>query len=269
MSAQTAQAAPADAHGRDCASASRIDLGGEATTSFADNSDRAVYKVVLEQRGLLDVWADPDALDIWAMTLLDSSCRPIRAINGGVSAISGNYARLTVPSTDILDDKTVSTLGTGAYFIQINADPTEVFGETFTIHTRFAAHYGHDFATAEPMALNGSMNGELLYSGDAEVFKVVIKQRGELEATAIGAAKDPPQLAFYLKDCTSGVESLARQSATGIATVTLDPGAYYISVAAAGTNQLGRYALTVKFSLEAPMVDPNSFDGICEFSPRP
>ena len=123
-------------HGQNCASASLLKLGGQVTTSLDNSNDNAVYKIVLDKRGSLDVWADPNTTDIRKMELLDSSCAPIEAIHGGISKTTGKYAGLTVPSTDLFGAETVSTLGPGSYFVRVVAVPIDVFGETFTVHMR-------------------------------------------------------------------------------------------------------------------------------------
>ena len=42
-------------HGRDCATATEAKLGAEVSTTFANAADRAVYRIVLDARGLIDV----------------------------------------------------------------------------------------------------------------------------------------------------------------------------------------------------------------------
>jgi len=59
-------------HGRDCATAATIELNTEAGGTFADTEDRIVYRIVLERRGLLDVWTEAGNLDLWDAELLDS-----------------------------------------------------------------------------------------------------------------------------------------------------------------------------------------------------
>jgi hypothetical protein len=48
--------------GRDCSTATTIDLGKKVRGAFIDTNDRAVYRFVFEQRGLLDVWVAPGSL---------------------------------------------------------------------------------------------------------------------------------------------------------------------------------------------------------------
>jgi hypothetical protein len=260
-------AAGVDDHARNCTSATTIELGGQATTAFTAAGDRAVYKVVLDKRGLLDVWVDPDSMDIWTMALLDSSCRPITAINGGTSVATGDYSQLTIPSTDLFGEEVVSTLGPDTYFVEINADRIDVFGEAFTIHTRFTSHYGHECATAEPMALNSSMKGDLLYDGDREVFRIVTTELGEIHAIATSAT-ELPAIEIFSSDCSNGSELLAtNRDDVGIATSMLAPGVYFVSVSPTSSMPAGPYLLTVAFSAADLMIDPESFKGICERLP--
>jgi hypothetical protein len=269
MSTPIVHAAGLDEHGRNCTSATPLAPGEQVTTAFSDTSDRAVYKVVLDRRGLLDVWTDPDTMDIWTMDLLDASCRPIKAVSGGMSVVTGDYARLTIPSTDLLNEEVVSTLGPDTYFIEIRADSIDVFGDVFTLHTRFTPHYGHECATAEPMALNSSAKGDLLYDGDREVFRVVTTETGEIHAVATSNAADPPTIAIYRSDCSNSRELMdSNRDAVGLATAVLEPGDYFVSIAATGSKPTGPYVLSVAFSALDLMVDPESFSGLCDRLPN-
>jgi len=207
-------------------------------------------------------------MDIWTMQLLDSSCRPITAVNGGMSVVSGDYARLTIPSTDLFGEETVFTLGPDTYYVEINADRIDVFGDAFTIHAKFTPHYGHDCKTAEPMSLNASMKGKLLYEGDQEVFRLATTEPGVFHAVATSEGEELPLIVLYRSDCSNGSGLLvSNRDEIGIATSVLAPGVYFMSVAPAGPKPAGNYVLTVAFTSEDLMLDPASFEGLCDRLP--
>src|SRR5437870_3733270 len=84
-------------HGHDCATATTVELNTEARGVFADTADRAVYRIVLERRGLLDVWTEAGDLDLWNVQLLDSSCNEVPGVGPGDSVVGNGYMRITVP----------------------------------------------------------------------------------------------------------------------------------------------------------------------------
>lgn|SRR3989442_38682 len=49
--------------GTDCATATPIALNTEAHGAFRDVNDRVVYRIVLEHRGLFDVWTEAGNLE--------------------------------------------------------------------------------------------------------------------------------------------------------------------------------------------------------------
>jgi len=263
--ALAATAADVSPHGHSCATAVEIKAGGELTTALDAVNDHAYFKITLPKRGLLDVWTDPGTLDIWGMGLLDSSCVAIPAINGGASVLTGDYARLTVPSTDLVSEETVSTLPAGTYYIRVDPEPIDVFGDRFTVHTRFRAHFGHDADSAEPVNLNSSIDGELLYVGDAEVFRISLEKPGEFSARVAMPDGNAPELNLSFPDgSTAGTLTVkATDDYPGELTVvsdTLDPGIYFLSVTPSrnkdGRN-LGKYELTIGFNSEDPVFNPD------------
>src|ERR1019366_8827884 len=133
-------------HGHDCATAKQVQPEAEEVVAFANASDRAVYRVVLDERGLLDVRADFGSPAAANVTLLDSSCSPIRPV-GSISVMTGTV--LTTPSN-------IWTLGPGTYFVRFEPVGAKLSGNSFSFGTNFTAHYGHDCSTAEPMKLSAS-----------------------------------------------------------------------------------------------------------------
>jgi hypothetical protein len=141
-------------HGHDCATAGSITLNSDVVATLVDTEDYAFYRIDLPQRGLLDVWIDPGAMDAWDMQLLDSACRPVTGVIGDESLLTGQWAGITVPHKAMFStDQSVWTLPAGAYFIRVRPNPVDVFQERFTFHTKFIPHYGHDCDTAAPLRL--------------------------------------------------------------------------------------------------------------------
>jgi len=223
-------------HGRDCATASLLPLGTEESTVLANASDRAVYRVVLERRGLLDVranFANSDA----NVELLDSECSPIGAVGGGTSVITGKNMSVTIPSS-------LWTLGPGAYFVRFDNPSIKAMSSPLTFAAVFTAHYGHDFATAEPMAPSTTIDSELLYPEDREVFRVDLAEAGQIHAWTMGVG---PYVELYSANGSASIDmEPVAEPDTGLASPTLPPGTYYLSVRPE-PNKLGPFSLTVEF----------------------
>src|SRR5262249_38480266 len=143
----------------------------------------------------------------WNMELLDSSCRPVPGVNADESLVTGQWAEITVPHEKMFSfERNVWTLPSGVYFVRILPNPVSVFQETFTFHTRFIPHYGHDCATADPVQLSGSVDGELLYAADREMFTMTTTEPGQIHVWMTGPlmpAKEP-LIRLYSAGCFNG-----------------------------------------------------------------
>ncbi|PYS50689.1 MAG: hypothetical protein DMG13_20475 [Acidobacteria bacterium] len=248
-------------HGRTCATAMTISLNTEVRGSFAGTSDRAVYRIVLERRGLLDVWTEAGNLDLWNGQLLDSSCQEVPGVGPGDSVLGDGYMRITVPQMNLKPSESVWTLDPGIYFLRFEPDPVDVFGDPFIFHTNYITHYGHDFKTAEPIAFPGSIDGALLYPEDREVFRLTLPEPGAIHAWATGPnpSEALPLINLSFQDSSSAI---ARQSGDGtgngfLATV-LKPGVYYLALEPRGSDVMGPFTLHVEFARQ-PISD-NSGD---------
>src|SRR5690242_12674286 len=62
-------------HGHDCNTATEIALNTDTRSALADTTDFAVYRIILLQGGLIDVWTDVGSFDVSGMDLLDPSCK--------------------------------------------------------------------------------------------------------------------------------------------------------------------------------------------------
>jgi hypothetical protein len=247
-----AGALPQHSHAHDCSTANQISLGSDVVATLVATDDYAVYRIALNERGLLDVSIDPGAMDAWDMELLDSSCQPVPEIIGDVSLLKGNWAEITVPHKDLLFPTTNSvwTLGSGVYFVRIRPNPVDVFQDQFTFHTTFIPHYGHDCATAEAIKLSNSIEGELLYAEDREVFRLTTTDTGQIHGWTTGPlTPKQPVIELYFQDCSSGIEQQTSDD-RGIITTSLAPGTYYLSVEPQKPDQLGRFTLHIEFIQE-------------------
>src|SRR5690348_10385865 len=135
----TAPSAQADdwSHGHDCTTAKEISPNSVNHGVLTDSYDIAVYRVVLDRRGLIDVWTDPGSFTVWDMELLDASCIPVPHVNGAVSVVTGKYSKITVPAIGIEPEDTVWTLPKGVYFIRMYPAPVLFNGEPFIFHVKF------------------------------------------------------------------------------------------------------------------------------------
>jgi hypothetical protein len=234
-------------HGYDCATATTIELNTEGRGAFADTDDRVVYRIVLERRGLLDVWTDAGNLDLWNAQLLDSSCNEVPGVGPGDSVVGNGYMRITVPHLNLKREESVWTLDAGIYFLRFIPDPVDVFGDPFVFHTNFIPHYGHELETAEPIAVPASVDGFMLYAEDREVFRVRLPQGGAIHAwtTAPSESDAPPAISLCGSQLTNDDE-LWLEDSTGqkIRTSVLKPGDYFLSVQP--TNRLGPFTLHVE-----------------------
>jgi hypothetical protein len=231
-------------HGRDCATATDAKLGTELKTTFANAADRAVYRIVLDARGLLDVALVAGESNVGNTELLDSSCVPVQ-LAAGVSLISGKVSALTIPSP-------LWTLSPAVYFVKFHPVSAVKPGSSFNFTITFTRHYGHNCATAEPLSANGntfaSAKGEFLYSEDRQVFRIVINEPGRIHAWTEGPliAPNQPYVDLLFDDCSSGAEFQALDSTEmGIVTSMLQPGIYYFAIIPE-PHSLGRYTLRVE-----------------------
>jgi hypothetical protein len=247
-----AGALPQHSHAHDCATASQISLDSDVVATLAGTDDYAVYRIALNERGLLDVSIDPGAFDAWSMQLLDSTCQPVPGIIGDVSLLTGNWAEIAVPHKDFFfpATKSVWTLGSGVFFVRIRPNPIDVFQNQFTFHTKFIPHYGHDCATAEAVKLSEAIEGELLYAEDREVFRLTTRDIGQIHGWTTGPLTKPV-IGLYFPDCSSGIEKqTSDERGTDIITTSLAPGTYYLSVEPQKPGQLGQFALHIEFIQE-------------------
>jgi hypothetical protein len=237
-------------HGHDCVTASQINSNGNTRAVLFDRTDFAVYRMVLDQRGLIDVWTDPGDFSVWDVDLLDSSCRLIPNVHGGKSVMTGQYSKITVPSLNIQPIDNVWTLPAGVYFLRLHPDPVLKGGEPFIFHTKFVAHYGQDCATAEPLPASGSIDGALLYQGDREVFRVKINPPARIHAWTTGPLGrwNQPDINLRFSDCSGATEmELNNDTPTGMLTVPLEVGTYYLSVEPFKRDFLGPFTLHFEF----------------------
>jgi len=247
--APAARAADIVAHGQTCSTAIPVLLNAKVSVALAGTNDVAVYKIMLDRRGLIDVWDDPGNFDISTMDLLDSSCHPVPGVHAGLSVISGKYAKITVPSP-LNGTSGVWTLDPGTYFIRLNPDPLRVSGEVTAFETRFTPHFGHDCMTAEPVALSKTIDGDLLYAQDREVFAVEIPGPGRLHVwtTGVFLPDGEPEVDLNFPDCTSAFEQqVPDESGTGFIGRIFDPGTYYVSVMRYMVNPVNAFTLHAEF----------------------
>jgi hypothetical protein len=236
-------------HGGTCATATPIALNSSVRAALNDPTDIAVYRLILGQRGVMDVWTDPGSFTVWDFDLLNATCEPVASVFAGTSIITGHYAKITVPSVNIPPMESVWTLGPGTYFIRLHPAPVLVQGEPFMFHTKFTAHYGHDCATAEPMPKSGTIEGTLLYPEDREVFRVPVNPPAKIHAWTTGpfATPDQPKLDLYFSDCSGAYDMEANdESKPGMVSTMLEVGTYYIAVEPFKPDLLGHYTLRVE-----------------------
>jgi hypothetical protein len=237
-------------HGRDCATAPTIELNAQAGGTFADTDDRVVYRIVLERRGLLDVWTEAGNLDLWDAELLDSSCNKVAGVGAGNSVVRNKYIRITVPHVNLKPEENVWTLDPGVYFLRFRPDPVDVFGDPFVFHTSFIPHYGHDTKTAEYVDVPASIDGFLLYPEDREVFRVQLPYSGEIHAWTTGPNESAARPSISLSGPPIADESspgLDDSTGQAIQTSVLKPGDYYLSLEPMQPDQLGPFTLHVEF----------------------
>jgi hypothetical protein len=244
-------ALPPHADGRDCASAGQISLNSDVAATLFNTQDPAVYRMVLDQRGLLDIRIDPGAMDVWDMELLDSSCRPVAGVKAADSMVTREWSEITVPHEKMFSFETsMWTLPAGVFFVRITPNPVDVFQETFTFHTKFIPHYGHDCATAEPVKLSTSIDGELLYAEDREMFRLTTTEPGEIHAWIAAPLAPPnePLIGLYSAGCSNSNQRQTGDGGNGTTTGELAPGIYYLSVEPSTPEHLGPFTLHVEFT---------------------
>jgi hypothetical protein len=237
-------------HGRDCATAATIELNTEAGGTFADTEDRIVYRIVLERRGLLDVWTEAGNLDLWDAELLDSSCNKVAGVGPGNSVVRNRYMRITVPHVNLKPEENVWTLDAGVYFLRFSPDPVDVFGDPFVFHTSFTPHYGHDIRTAEYVSVPASVDGLLLYPEDREVFRVQLPYSGEIHAWTTGPNESAALPSISLSGPPIANETDLELNDTTwqpIQTSVLKPGDYYLSLEPMQPDLPGPFTLHVEF----------------------
>ena len=250
LSISPARAADMHPHGHDCATATQINLNQDERVLLTDSRDFAVYRIVLDRRGLIDIWTDPGSFDVWGMDLLNASCEPVPRVSGGTSAITGGYSKITVPTFKVRPGEDVFTLEPGVYYIRMHPDPGRVFQDAFTVHNKFIPHFGHDCGTAEPIALSSATNGALLYDKDREVFQFTADKPGRVHVWTLGAfaPADAPEIGLFFGDCSSAIEQLSSdETDAGITGTILDLGTYYVAVQPFGSKSLGPFTLRLKF----------------------
>jgi hypothetical protein len=233
-------------HGHDCMSAGEISLNSDITALLMSSADFAFYRIVLPERGLLDVSVDPGAFDAWNTELLDSSCQPVDGTLSDNSLITGRWARITIPRKGMMSlEPSIWTLAPGSYFVRIKPSPVNVFREVFSFRTRFIPHYGHDCETAQPMKLPGTIDGQLLYGLDREVFRVTTAGTGLIRAWTTGPLDSgkAPLLRVFTANCSTETTQETRWEEPGVTTNVLAPGTYYISVEPLKPEYLGKFTL--------------------------
>ena len=243
-------------HGHDCMSAGTIALNSDVTALLLNPDDYAFYQIVLPRRGLLDASIDPGAFDAWNMDLLDASCQPVDGAQSDNSLVTGKWARITVPhKSEFVKDAGLWTLAPGRYFIRIKPNPVDVFKESFNFRTKFTPHFGHDFETAEPAKLGGTIDGELLYGEDREVFRVTTTEMGLIRAWTGGPLEVPkePVIYIYNSDGTKLDAPKAAGASNAVMTGLMMPGTYFISVEPWRPECLGKYTLHLDFVQTRPV----------------
>jgi hypothetical protein len=206
--------------------------------------------MVLDQRGLIDIWTDAASFDVWAIDLLDSSCKTIPGVSAGSSAVTGTYSKITVPSMNVMPGQSVWTLAPGAYFMRLHPDPARVSQVPFTVHSKFTPHYGHNCQTAEPVKLTGSIDGALLYADDREVFRVTTEKPGRIYAWTTGplSPSKEPAIDLYFADCSKAIGQFLNDEGGPVTRSTIfEPATYYVSVEPRRTDSLGKFTLHLEF----------------------
>jgi hypothetical protein len=248
-------------HGHDCMTAATISLNSDVKALLLDPGDYAFYQIVLPRRGLLDVSIDPGAFDAWNMDLLDASCQAVDGVESDNSLVTGKWARITIPhKAEFSREAGLWTLAPGRYFIRIKPNPVDVFKESFVFRTTFTPHFGHDFETAEPVKLGGTIEGELLYAQDREVFRVTTTDLGLVRAWTSGPLEAPKEPVLYVYD-SDGTKLDAPKSAgapNAVMTGVLTPGTYFISVEPWRPEYLGKYTLHLDFIQTQPIFSQDS-----------
>jgi hypothetical protein len=237
-------------HGHDCTTATQINLNQDEQAVLVDSNDFAVYRIVLDRRGLIDVWTDPGSFDVWGIDLLNALCEPVPSVSAGTSVITGGYSKITIPTFKVRPAEDVWTLGPGVYFIRLHPDPGRVFQDAFTVHNKFTPHFGHDCATAEPIALSGATDGELLYAKDREVFRITTGTPGRLHVWTLGSFPpvDAPEVGLFFADCSSAIEQVFEdETGAGITNPLFKAGTYYVAVQPYESYSLGPFTLRVEF----------------------
>lgn len=235
-------------HGHDCSTAIDIGLNSETRVLLSDNTDFAVYRLVLEQRGLLDVRTDPGSFSVWDIDLLDAACRIVPGIFPATSLTTGRFSEITVPSLNNKPEENVWTLSSGVYFIRLHPDPVLKHGDPFLVHVRFVPHYGHDCAGAEPIRIPVSIEGALLYAEDREVFRVPVNSPEKIHVWTTGPMANQPVIDLLDARCgtVTGID-VDEESELGIVTTTLEVGTYYLAVEPFKDDLLGPFTLHFEF----------------------
>jgi hypothetical protein len=241
--------------GTDCATATPIALNTEGHGAFRDVNDRVVYRIVLEHRGLFDVWTEAGNLDLWSVELLDSSCNAVAGAGPGESVIANGYMRITVPSINLDPSRSVWTLDSATYFLRFIPNSVDVFREPFIFHTSYTPHYGHGFKSAEPIDIPGSINGALLYPMDREVFRFTLSEPAAIHAWTTGTTSllvlPPVNLGFA--DLSSARKNEFNKGPQNeIVTTLLEPGTYYLFALPATSEMRGGFILHVQVTRTGP-----------------
>jgi len=236
------------AHGHDCSRASQIPLNSDTRAVLYDSADFAVYRMVLDERELLDVWTDPGSFSVWDVDLLDASCETVTGVSPGASVSTGEYSKITVPTFNIKPKENVWTLPAGVYYIRLHPDPVLRGCEPFIFYTKFVAHYGHDCASAQPIPASHAIDGALLYPTDREVFRATVNPPARIHAWTTGPQGrwSQPNIDLRFSNCSSAAElEFDDESPTGIVTMPLEVGTYYLAVEPYKQDFLGPFTLHV------------------------
>ena len=180
-----------DEPGYNCATAEALAPNSSMAGNIHYAGDFDYFKVVVPESGLLTAETiDPTAIDSYGY-LYDSNCLLI-AEHNNISDKDDNFqiSRPVAAGNYYVAVRHYNTLsGTGGYTLQVEFETGELPDD-----------YGNSCATAEPIALNSSMPGNIDYGTDYDYFSVEVLVNGLLTVGTV----DPPETAIdtygYLYD---------------------------------------------------------------------